>query len=370
MGRIVAGKDDNQRPIIIKKIKKGGHGHHGGAWKVAYADFVTAMMAFFLLLWLLNATTQEQRRGIAQFFTPDSVSQSSIGSGGILGGQTVSPGELPRTTGGVVMSVPVMPSGETPEQEQDPAESGEQGDQQAEGPAPGTAPGTQPGQQPGQQPGDQPGTQPNTEPHQAAVPGEPRDQASNPEGRQTADATPRDPTAAELRRAAREREEREFQQAEQDLRQAIQDLPDLRALAPNLIIDRTPEGLRIQLVDQERATMFPLGSSTPNENLRRLFSAISQVVARLPNRISVTGHTDATPYQRSNYSNWELSTDRANSSRRGLIDAGVPAARISHVVGKAEQEPLIADNPFDPRNRRISIVLLRQAQGNAEASAN
>ncbi len=354
----MAGKDDNKRPIIIKKIKKGGHGHHGGAWKVAYADFVTAMMAFFLLLWLLNSTTQEQRRGIAQFFTPDSVSRSSVGSGGILGGQSVSPGELPRTSGGVVMSVPVMPSGETPEEEQDPAETGEEGDQQAEGPAPGTAPGTQPGQQPGQQPGDQPGTQP----HQAAVPGEPRDQSSNPERPQVADATPRDPTAAELRRAAREREEREFQQAEQDLRQAIQDLPDLRALAPNLIIDRTPEGLRIQLVDQERSTMFPLGSATPNDNLRRLFNTISQVVARLPNRISVTGHTDATPFQRTNYSNWELSTDRANSSRRGLIEAGVPANRISHVVGKAEQEPLFAENPNDPRNRRISIVLLRQNQ--------
>lgn len=108
--------------------------------------------------------------------------------------------------------------------------------------------------------------------------------------------------------------------------------------------------------------MFPLGSATPNDNLRRLFNTISQVVARLPNRISVTGHTDATPFQRTNYSNWELSTDRANSSRRGLIEAGVPANRISHVVGKAEQEPLFAENPNDPRNRRISIVLLRQNQ--------
>jgi len=145
------------------------------------------------------------------------------------------------------------------------------------------------------------------------------------------------------------------------LRQAIQDIPDLRNLAQNLMIDRTPEGLRIQLVDQERATMFPLGSSSPNDNLRRLFGTIAQVVQRMPNRISVTGHTDATPYNRANYSNWELSTDRANSSRRGLIEAGVPAARISYVVGKAEQEPLFADNPHDPRNRRISIVLLRQA---------
>jgi chemotaxis protein MotB len=249
------------------------------------------------------------------------------------------------------MSVPVMPSGETPEQERDPAEDGQQGEQTAEGPAPGTAPATQPGMQPGTQPGDQP----NTQPHNAQAPGEPRDQAGNPAGQA------RDPTAEELRRAAREREEQEFQRAEAELRQAIQDIPDLRNLAQNLIIDRTPEGLRIQLVDQERASMFPLGSATPNDNLRRLFGTIAQVVERLPNRISVTGHTDATPYNRANYSNWELSTDRANSSRRGLIDAGVPAARISHVVGKAEQEPLIADNPFDPRNRRISIVLLRQA---------
>jgi chemotaxis protein MotB len=352
----VASKDDNKPPIIIKKVKKGGHGgHHGGAWKVAYADFVTAMMAFFLLLWLINATTPEQRRGIAQFFTPDAVSRSSVGSGGILGGQTVSPGELPRTTGGVVLSVPVMPSGETQEVERDPAENGDSGEQTAEGPAPGTAPATQPGMQPGTQPGEQPGDQPNTQPNNAQIAGEPRDQAGNPAG-QT-----RDPTAAELHQAAREREEQEFQRAEQELRQAIQDIPDLRNLAQNLIIDRTPEGLRIQLVDQERASMFPLGSANPNDNLRRLFGTIAQVVQRMPNRISVTGHTDATPYTRANYSNWELSTDRANSSRRGLIDAGVPATRISYVVGKAEQEPLISDNPFDPRNRRISIVLLRQA---------
>jgi chemotaxis protein MotB len=351
----VAGKDDNQRPLIIKKVKKGGHGgHHGGAWKVAYADFVTAMMAFFLLLWLINATTPEQRRGIAQFFTPDAVSRSSVGSGGILGGQTVSPGELPRTTGGVVLSVPVMPSGETPDEERDPSEAGDQGDQTSAGAAPGTAPATEPGTQPGQQPGDQPGTQPGTQPNSAQVAGEPRDQASNPAG-QT-----RDPTAEELRRAAREHEEQEFQRAEAELRQAIQEIPDLRNLAQNLIIDRTPEGLRIQLVDQERASMFPLGSATPNDNLRRLFGTIAQVAQRLPNRISVTGHTDATPYNRANYSNWELSTDRANSSRRGLIDAGVPANRISYVVGKADQEPLFADNPLDPRNRRISIVLLRQ----------
>ena len=352
----MASKDDNKPPIIIKKVKKGGHGgHHGGAWKVAYADFVTAMMAFFLLLWLINATTPEQRRGIAQFFTPDSVSRSSVGSGGILGGQTVSPGELPRTTGGVVLSVPVMPSGETQEVERDPAETGESGEQSADGSAPGTAPATQPGMQPGTQPGEQPGDQPNTQPHNAQVAGEPRDQAGNPAGQA------RDPTATELQQAAREREEQEFQRAEQELRQAIQDIPDLRNLAQNLIIDRTPEGLRIQLVDQERQSMFPLGSGNPNDNLRRLFGTIALVVQRMPNRISVTGHTDATPYNRANYSNWELSTDRANSSRRGLIDAGVPAARISYVVGKAEQEPLIGDNPFDPRNRRISIVLLRQA---------
>ena len=170
-----------------------------------------------------------------------------------------------------------------------------------------------------------------------------------------------DELAAE--RALAEREERQFAAAEFDLRQAIQDLPELNELAESLIIDRTPEGLRIQLVDQERTSMFPLGSSEMRDPARKLMALVAQIVHRLPNKISVTGHTDATPYAGTrHYSNWELSTDRANASRRQLVASGLPLERIAKVIGVADREPLIEDQPGSPRNRRISIVLLREAK--------
>jgi chemotaxis protein MotB len=159
-------------------------------------------------------------------------------------------------------------------------------------------------------------------------------------------------------------EEESFRKAEFELKQAIEDIPDLKQLAENLIVDRTPEGLRIQIVDQGKYSMFPLGSAAPMEHTRKLMNAVARIVQRLPNRISVTGHTDALQFQNNsrNYGNWELSADRANSSRRMLLEAGLPTERINRVIGKAEQEPLFAENPNDPRNRRISIVLLRDNQ--------
>ena len=162
---------------------------------------------------------------------------------------------------------------------------------------------------------------------------------------------------------ARQEEER-FRKAEAEIRQAIEDIPELKQLAENLIVDRTPEGLRIQIVDQGRYSMFPLGSAAPMDHTRRLLSAVTRIVQRLPNQIAVTGHTDAIQFQNNNrnYGNWELSTDRANSSRRILLETGLPPARINRVVGKAEFDPLIPQNPNDPRNRRISIVLLRENQ--------
>ena len=318
--------ENTNRPIIIikKKKKHGDHGHHGGAWKVAYADFVTAMMAFFLLLWLLNVTTEEQKQGIAQYFTPDSASKSQSGSGMILGGTVIAEGQMARVTGGVVLGIPQAAA---------PEEADEAEDQQ--------------------------------DPSQK----EQRDGGKTEEMKSASAAGKREVTEADVKKALAKREEEEFAAAEHDLRQAIQDVPELRQLAQNLIIDRTPEGLRIQLVDQGRLAMFPLGSPAPFEHTRQLLAMVAKVVQRMPNKIAVTGHTDATPYAAGGrpYDNWELSTDRANSSRRGLIDAGVPGGRISRVVGKADQEPLFAENPSDPRNRRISIVLLREQP---EVSAN
>jgi len=315
--------EGNAGVTIIKKVKKGGHdAHHGGAWKVAYADFVTAMMAFFLLLWLLNATTDEQKQGIADYFSPASISKSTSGGGGVLAGQTISEEGVMQANRSSVNLTISLPSADTPEEIRD-QEVGEAPDQPAE-----------------------PTRQPPTE--------------------ETAEGE----TVEEL---LAKREEEQFKAAEEALRQAIQAVPELRDLAQHLIIDQTPEGLRIQLVDQEKLSMFPSGSADMLEHTRKLMKLVVGAISQLPNRIAIKGHTDAVPFNRSDgYSNWELSTDRANASRRGLIDAGLPAERIASVAGRAAEEPLLPDDPTSPRNRRISIILLREdhAVEAAEQAAN
>ncbi len=326
---MAAGANDVAPVIIIKKVKKVGGGHHGGAWKVAYADFVTAMMAFFLLLWLLNATTEEQKRGIAEYFTPvtafapESVSQSTSGSNGVLGGQTMtSEGSLSNDTSpvGVTVSLPGA-SQETEDQVEDPIE----------------------------------------DPTEGSKTGERQRPADNPnEESQSVNAN-------EVDRLAQELEQERFEAAEAELRQAIQSVPDLADFAKNLVVDQTPEGLRIQIIDQEGKSMFASGSADMYPHTQRLLALVTNAIDQLENPVAIKGHTDATPFASDNgYSNWELSTDRANSSRRALIAAGLPAQRIVSVVGRADQEHFIKDDPFSPRNRRISIVLLRQAAGSDE----
>lgn len=325
----MADEKSNHPVIIVRKKKHGEHAHHGGAWKVAYADFVTAMMAFFLLLWLLNVTTEEQKEGIAQYFTPESVSRSNSGSGAILGGTVLAEGQMAKVTGGIVMGIPRDPA---PDDSDEPVDEPKE-----EAPSEKDAGKTEAEKQP-----------------------PPSDNAK------------KEVTEEDVQKALAKREEEEFAKAEHDLRQAIQDVPELRQLAQSLIIDRTPEGLRIQIVDQDRLAMFPLGSAAPYDHTRQLLALVAKVVQRMPNKIAVTGHTDSTPYAQGSraYDNWELSTDRANSSRRGLLEAGVRSQRISRVVGKADQEPLFSENPADPRNRRISIVLLREAPATPATRAN
>ncbi len=288
---------DTAQTIIIKKVKGGGHGHHGGAWKVAYADFVTAMMAFFLLLWLLNATTDEQKSGIADYFAPAAVSASQSGSGGVLGGTVISMSGVLSANGGP------SEGASTPEQPVDPA--GEDGDPEVK-------------------------------------------------------ADPTEMTEEQLAAETAKREQEQFEQAAESLRQAIDSIPELAQLKNSLLIDQTPEGLRIQLADQEGTSMFPLGSSQPNDNMQRLIGLVTSVVEKLPNKISVSGHTDDLPYKSANgYSNWELSADRANAARRLLLDTGLEPGRVALVQGRAATDPLLPDDPNSARNRRISIVLLR-----------
>jgi chemotaxis protein MotB len=311
-------------PVIIKKIKKGGHGgHHGGAWKVAYADFVTAMMAFFLLLWLLNVTTDVQKRGIADYFEPTITSKSNSGAGGVLGGLTVgSPGSE---------TVPLSQPNFTPAQTalRQPAD-GDDGDD-------GGSAGTDPDQS------------------DSAGATKPNDQKKL--------------TDTEFQKQAAEREEKRFDDAKKALEDAVNGSPELQALAKNLMIDETPEGLRIQLVDQDKTPMFPLGSADMLDSAKKLMAMVAKVMLKLPNKVSITGHTDSTQYALgAKYTNWELSADRANATRREFQNDGVPDDRLSRVVGMADQDPVDKSDPSDPQNRRISIVLLRQNQEQTAAA--
>ena len=275
------------QPIILKRIKKMGHGSHGGVWKLAYADFVTAMMAFFLLLWLLNSVTQEQLQGISNFFAPVTVSKSQSGSAQVLGGKTVGdPGaaESPTSRATVTQDLPPPKVGTG-------AEAGE-----------GSA---------------------------------------EDDGRKV-------------------QEEEQFKEAEAELRKAVESVPALRQLANSLLVDNTPEGLRIQLVDQQGFALFPAGSSEMYLHTRRLLEVVAKVILEMPQKISIAGHTDSTGYaDETKYSNWELSSDRANAARRALTQLHVPKERVGLVSGKAYVDPLKVDDPTHPTNRRLTVVLLR-----------
>lgn len=289
---------NSNKPVLIKKVKKViGGGHHGGAWKVAYADFVTAMMAFFLLMWLINTTSPEQKRGIADYFAPASVSRSTQGSDGLLGGSAF--------------------------QEDGARASGS--------------------------------NRPNMENQQADA-RQRTTRGGGDDGGQNSEAS-----AQAVATAKAIREDSEFDNAEVSLRQALQDMPDFAELSKNLIMDQTPEGLRIQLIDQEGRAMFNGPSAEPLPRAQRLLETVAKVIEQLPNRISISGHTDTTAPPRAGYTNWDLSSDRALAARRILAAQGVDNDRIFQVTGKASSEPLYPDDPNQPANRRISIVLLREA---------
>jgi len=286
-----------EQPIIIKKVKKVvGGGHHGGAWKVAYADFVTAMMAFFLLMWLLNSTSPEQKQGIADYFAPASISSTTSGSGGILGGTSL--GDDGAKADGK-MSVIQQMAPEAPDDIQKDGQSSTQ----------------------------------------ASL-----DSASE----------------QALRDALAKKEQDSFASAAQSLRQSLQDMPELAELSKQIMIDQTPEGLRIQLIDQDGRSMFKENSREPNDRARILLRAVAKVINQLPNRITVSGHTSASAAGKRADSDWALSAGRADASRQVLRGAGVDEDRIYQVSGKANSEPLYADDPTLAGNRRISIVLLRE----------
>ena len=281
--------------VVIKRIKKGGHGgHHGGAWKVAYADFVTAMMAFFLLMWLINTTTPEQKRGIADYFAPQSIAQTVSGSGGVLGGKVM--GEDSAHAGGA-QSVMQKQSPPSPSDSKKAMASG-------------------------------------------SVNGGSSDSTSTSEAKSAQDG--------------------DFSHAAEAIHQAVQDNPDIANLSHQVITENTPQGLRVQLVDQDGRPMFQQGSTEPMPYTKKLLAAVGAIIATLPNRVSISGHTGGNDNAATGNS-WELSAARANQARALLQAGGLGSDRIYEVAGKAGSEPLLPEDPNASANRRLSILLMREA---------
>ncbi|HEY7640623.1 MAG TPA: flagellar motor protein MotB [Steroidobacteraceae bacterium] len=303
-----AAEEEAPRPIIIKKVKKGGHAHHGGSWKVAFADFATAMMAFFLLMWLMEATTEEQRGAISQYFNNPSDVQGAS--------PVPSPSPI-QGPGGASTSMIKLGGGM--ELHHDPAP-----------PAP-IAPPT---------PGSQTATRPDD------------------------DAARRDEEANEKLDAER------LAGLLQDLRTAIDERESLAKYKDQILLDVTPEGVRIQIIDHERRSMFPLGSARLEDFSSAIIKELAHIITTVPNRISISGHTDVKPYVAVNYTNWELSADRANAARRALIAGGAPAEKIGRVVGLASSVLLDPSQPESPVNRRISIVVMNKRTEQAISQEN
>ncbi len=277
--------DDKRQPIVVKKIIKGGHGHHGGAWKVAYADFVTAMMAFFLMLWLLGSASGEQRQAIADFFQNPSAVQGP-------GGASTSMIQL-----GSSMEMPK--SGDDDQKKQSDS-------------------------------GDEP---PERE--------EKTEQEKKEEKAKAADNRRLDSLLIKLKESI-------------DKSQALKPFKD------QLLIQIMPEGLRVQILDKENRAMFESASPDPKYYTKALLREVAETINSVPNKISITGHTDATPFssKRREYSNWELSSDRANSARRELVIGGLSKNKIARVVGLGSSVLFDRTNPKGAVNRRISIIIM------------
>jgi chemotaxis protein MotB len=280
---------DELRPIIIKRIKKVSGGAHGGAWKVAYADFVTAMMAFFLLLWLLGSTSEEQKEGLSEYFTPTTAStQTTSGAGDILDGMSINEGGQSAST----VTTPM--------------------------------------------------------PEQVTVEKEVEIEADSDE--------------SSLENAIANREQDAFEDMASQLNLSIQDNAELSELSDQVLIDVTEDGMRIQIVDQDNRAMFRNETAELYSYAQRMITHIGEKIRVLPNRVSISGHTGSAPFRAgSNYTNWELSSDRANSARRVLRASGVSVDRFAEISGKASTEPLLPDRPDRPENRRITILIIREA---------
>jgi chemotaxis protein MotB len=289
---------DNERPlIIVKKYKKVVGGHHGGAWKVAYADFVTAMMAFFLVMWLVTAVSKEQRAAIFDYFKNPSMEP----------GKSVQPAPGQLGPGGASTS---------------PIDLGGGLD------APKTT--------------------------ASAVPGI----GSQQQDLVTSNIDPRAEDALQ-EQAEREAEKKRLDTLMEELREAISKSQALEPFKDQLLLDITPEGLRIQIIDAQNRPMFDIGSARLKNYTDAILRELTPYLNSVPNRVSLTGHTDTTPYGSvTGYTNWDLSSDRANSARRALEAAGLSQEKVARVVGLSSSVLFDKAHPRGPVNRRISIIVM------------
>ncbi|QNE32793.1 OmpA family protein [Sphingomonas sp. NBWT7] len=288
---------NNQPPkIIVKKIYIEGHGgHHGGAWKVAYADFVTAMMAFFLLMWLLGATSEKQRKGIADYFAPTVLNTKSLGIGGsgLLGGESVT-SQMKTGPHDGNSRMPTIVS-------------------KVDG-AGGKDIGT---------------------------------------GRKGSLRSP-DAVAAEDRK--------NFAKLKQQVEQQLKERKSLAAWAKHIRFTMTPQGMRIDLVDDADYSMFALGTTALESDASQLIGMVADGIKATQNPIMIRGHTDSLPFGDPRaMNNWMLATGRAEATRRRLLLGGIPEGRFHRIEGVADREPMIEKDPMDPRNRRVAITLLYRA---------
>lgn len=284
----MAEQPDQSKPIIIKKVNKGHGGHHGGAWKIAYADFVTAMMAFFLLMWLLGSVGEVKLKGIADYFNnPVKVTLE----GGPSAGMSVSL---------------INAGGEDLTRKEGQVRNG-----------------------------------------------------SEPPAKIETDL--KKMTEEEARKKIQEEDKKRIENLKKELESLINVDPALKAYKDQIKLDMTRDGLRIQIIDQANRPMFKISSSRLEPYAAEILKKLAPVINKLPNRLSITGHTDSLPYNGIDRTNWELSADRANAARRELVQDGYDESKLLRVVGMAAALPFIPSDPADPRNRRISIIVMNDS---------
>ena len=284
----MAGDAKKLQPIIIKRVKKGGHAVHGGAWKIAYADFVTAMMAFFLLMWLLGSTSEGDKKGLSDYFTAP-LKVSMQGGSGAGASNSILPGggsDLTKSSG----------------------------------------------------------------------------QSARGDG---SDPIKKKMMVEAVKAEVAKQDAKKLAALSAKISAVISNSPKLAEFSSQIRLDTTPDGLQIQIIDDQKRPMFDSGSAMVKPYMRDILREIGAALNGVENKISLDGHTDRAPYSNAErgYSNWELSSDRANASRRELVVAGMPDDKLARVVGLSSSSLLDAVNPLSPANRRISIIVMtREAE--------